>query len=70
MWRDNDLIFDQNLRTLGSSTGVARDVYLFTYWNGIIPQDQNCFVDDVIITSDRNNTQTELSTGYPWVGIE
>lgn len=68
-WRNNDLVLDQNLKNLTNSTDYATDFYIFTYWNGTVPQNQHAYIDDVVITSDINSTVTDSASGHKWVGV-
>jgi hypothetical protein len=67
-WRNGALMRSFNTQTLGAVDHTAPWFYLFTYWNGTVPQNQHCFVDDLVITSDRSQTVVDPVTGYPWIG--
>jgi hypothetical protein len=68
VWRDGDLLADLSVTTLSDAADVATAFYLFTYWNGTVPQEQSCYIDDLVITSDRAETVVNAGTGYNWVG--
>lgn len=69
VWRDGSLMVNANEATLTNATDRALDWYLFTYWNGAVPQNQSCYVDDVVITSDRDQTTVDPVSGFNWVGV-
>ena len=68
-WRNGELMNDIQMQTLSSSTDTLDWIYLFTYWNGDVPQAQHCYTDDWKITSDRNETVIDPVTGFPWIGV-
>ena len=70
IWQNNDLLIDQSLSTLLNPEDWAKDFYLFTYWNGEVPQNQSCYVDDIKLTSDSRETVSESISGLQWIGIE
>lgn len=48
VWQDGALLVDSTtLATLTTATDYTDSYYLFTYWNGTVPQDQSFFVDSV-----------------------
>lgn len=68
MWRDGELMTNLSVVTLSGATHVCTRFHLFTYWNGQVPQEQSCYVDDVVITSDAGETQTHAPSGLQWIG--
>ena len=60
IWKDGVLIIeDQTYRTLNNTTDVADFSYIFTYWNGNVPQDQVNYIDDFVFTTDRPSNQDD-----------
>jgi hypothetical protein len=60
IWKDGVLIFeDTTHRTLNSSfpSDKADFAYVFTYWNGGVPQNQVSYVDDFVFTTTRPSKQ-------------
>ena len=68
-WRNGELMNDIQMQTLSSATDTLDWIYLFSYWNGDVPQAQHCYTDDWKITSDRNETVIDPVTGFPWIGV-
>ena len=68
-WRNGEFITELARATLARSTDTLDWIYLFTYWNGDVPQAQHCYTDDWVITSDRNETVIDPVTGFPWIGV-
>lgn len=68
-WRNDVLMLDANLQTLTNSTDYVTEMYVGTYWNGTVPQNQNAYIDDVILSSDIADTETESGSGYQWIGV-
>lgn len=68
VWQNGKLIFeDKQSATLETSTSIAAQMFLFTYWNGGAPKSQICYLDDMVFTTDRpSNTD---SHGNPYLGI-
>ncbi|HRD66718.1 MAG TPA: hypothetical protein PKY50_11240 [Candidatus Competibacter sp.] len=54
IWKNGILVFeDKTRRTLSSPTDKVDYNYIFTYWNGGVPQKQYAWIDDFIVTTDR-----------------
>jgi len=68
VWRDGELLLDVNTKTLNGPEHITSSAYLFTYWNGTVPQDQTCYTDEWTITSDRNQAEIDPATGLYWLG--
>jgi len=48
VWMDGVLLVDDaTIRTLVSATDFMNELYLFTYWNGMAPQTQSLWIDDL-----------------------
>ncbi len=68
IWQNNDLLIDKAVATLEEAEDYAKNLYLFTYWNGEVPQDQSCYVDDIKLTSDSTDTEIHSDSGLRWIG--
>ena len=52
IWKNGTLIYqDITSRTLNSVTDTADFSYIFTYWNGNVPQNQVSYIDDFYYTT-------------------
>ncbi len=68
IWKDGVLIAENTThKTLGSSTDYADFAYIFTYWNGNVPQNQDAYVDDFIWTT--NVPDQVDDAGNPMIGL-
>jgi len=70
VWQNNDLLIDEAASTLKFYDDYISNPYLFTYWNGEVPQDQSCYVDDFKVTSDRLQTGIHNDSGLNWIGLD
>ena len=51
-WFDGQLLVDSgHLKTLTNAEDVIDALYVFTYWNGSVPQDQSCWIDDITVSA-------------------
>lgn len=58
IWKDGILIFEDRTNiTLRSSGDYADLSYIFSYWNGGVPQTQYAWIDDFVFTTDRPSNQ-------------
>lgn len=66
-WVDDTLVTQQSaVQTLSNAAAYATSLYVFTYWNGGAPKDQNLFVDDIVITNDLPMNRDAV--GNPMIG--
>jgi hypothetical protein len=69
VWQDGKLIFeDKQSPTLKTSKSTAAQMFLFTYWNGSAPKTQQCYMDDMVFTTDTPTNKDSSGNSYIGVG--
>jgi hypothetical protein len=69
IWRDDTLIFDRtDVPTITQADGTIDYFYLFTYWNDESPPDNDCFIDDLVIATDRSPPPNRDAAGNRYIG--
>ncbi len=68
VWQDGTLVFEDTVtKTLKTSTSISDFIYVWSYWNGKAPKDQEAYLDHVVITSE--TPATVDSDGHPFIGL-
>jgi len=52
IWKNGILLIQDTTRRTLNSTNSADFSYIFTYWNGNVPQDQTSYIDDFYYTTE------------------
>lgn len=69
VWKDGELLLEtRERRTLKFPDAIARDFYLFTYWNGGSPKDQYMYIDDVKVAIEEPLNRD--AHGNPFIGVD
>ena len=68
MWKDGRLLMGLNEQTLKTADTISEATYIFTYWNGGTPKDQQMYVDDVLITNEVPSGRDERGNPYHGMG--
>ena len=68
-WKNGSLIGEFPDRiTLKTDGTLATAAYIFTYWNGSAPKDQELWIDDIVLTT---NTPSNIDqSGNNFIGME
>lgn len=68
MWKNGKLMGDiTREKTLATSGAYSEALFIFTYWNGATPKNQEMYVDDLILTNETPSGRDEF--GNPYVGM-
>ena len=69
IWKDGNLIIEDTSRlTVKEVTDYATNAWFMSWWNGGPTQQQNNYVDDVIITTDRPKNEDRY--GNSFIGLK
>lgn len=67
LWKNGELLDENNVQTLVNSTDYLDQFLLFTYWNGGSPQTQDMYIDDLVIMTETPSGRDPFNN--PFIGV-